>query len=112
MSSLDENLKWAHPRGPGSRPRTSDNRKHIETTVLDLEKIDFQGFLGMDVSRRGSQRNVQRTFFGKKSICESSLISISNLFSVAVGRVRPNIKLIDTCSSRLIASRQLLNTIS
>ena len=35
-----------------------------------------------------------------------------HLFSVAVGRVRPNIKLINTCGSILIASRQLLNTIS
>ena len=35
-----------------------------------------------------------------------------HLFSVAVGRVRPNIKLINTCGSRLIASRQPLNTIS
>ena len=36
-----------------------------------------------------------------------------HLFSVAVGigRVRPSIKLINTCGSRLIASRQLLNTI-
>ena len=31
---------------------------------------------------------------------------------VAVGSVRPNIKLIDTSGSRLIASSQLLNTIS
>ena len=57
--------------------RTSDDRKHIKMTVLDLEKIDFQGFLGIDVSREeggGSQRNVQRTFLGKKLICESSLI--------------------------------------
>ena len=28
---------------------------------------------------------------------------------VAVGRVKPNIKLIDTCGSRLTASRQSLN---
>ena len=35
-----------------------------------------------------------------------------HLFSVAVGRARPNIKLINTCGSRLIASRQQLNTIS
>ena len=57
--------------------RTSDDRKHIRMTVLDLEKIDFQGFLGIDVSWEeggGSQRNVQRTFLGKKLICESSLI--------------------------------------
>ena len=40
-------------------------------TVLDLEKIDFQGFLGIDVSR---EEGVQRTFLGKKLICESSLI--------------------------------------
>ena len=31
-----------------------------------------------------------------------------HLFSVAVGRVRPNIKLINACGSRLTASRQLL----
>ena len=35
-----------------------------------------------------------------------------HLFSVAVGMVRPNIKLINTCGKRLIASRQLLNTVS
>ena len=35
-----------------------------------------------------------------------------HLISVAVRRVRPNIKLINTCGSRLIASRQLLNAIS
>ena len=35
-----------------------------------------------------------------------------HLFSAAVGRVRPNIKLINTCGSGLIASHQLLNTMS
>ena len=44
----------------------------------------------------------------KKKEKATYLISISNLFSVAIGRVRPNIKLMDTCGSRLIASRQLL----
>ena len=32
-----------------------------------------------------------------------------HLFNVAVGRVRPNIKLINRCGSRLIASRQTIS---
>ena len=48
-----------------------------------------------------------------KKVRESSIpYQYSHLFSVSVGRVRPNIKLIDTCGRRLIASRQLLNTTS
>ena len=57
--------------------RTSDDRKHIKTTVLDLEKIDFQGFLGIDVSReegRGSQKKRPKDVSREKLICESSLI--------------------------------------
>ena len=50
MSLLDENL---NPREPSLQSRTSDNRKHIETTVLSLKKKDFQGFLGIDVSQEG-----------------------------------------------------------
>ena len=48
----------------------------------------------------------------EKKIRESNIpYQYFHLFSVAVGRVRPNIKFINLCGSRLIASRQLLNTI-
>ena len=48
----------------------------------------------------------------EKKIRESNIpYQYFHLFSVAVGRVRPNIKFINSCGSRLIASRQLLHTI-
>ena len=53
----------------------------------------------------------QHTLSVKDKRKQHTLSVFLNLFSVAVGRVRPNIKLIDTCGSRLIASSQLLNTI-
>ena len=61
-------------------PRTIENISKLLFSIW--KKIDFQGFLGIDVSREeggglkemSSQRNVQRTFLGKKLICESSLI--------------------------------------
>ena len=71
MSSLDENLKEAHPQGPSSRLRTLDNRKHIEPNIW--KKIDFRDFQVLTFLGRRPQRNVQRTFLGKKSIFESSL---------------------------------------
>ena len=59
----------------GRRPRTIES---ISKRLFSIwKKIDFQGFLGIDVSREeggGSQRNVQRTFLRKKLICESSLL--------------------------------------
>ena len=55
-------------------PRTIES---ISKLLLSIwKKIDFQGFLGIEVSQEGgmgSQINVQRTFLGKKSICEFSL---------------------------------------
>ena len=62
-------------------PRTIESISKLLFSIW--EKIDFQGFLGIDVSREegeglkeemSSQRNVQRTFLGKKLICKSSLI--------------------------------------
>ena len=60
-----------------------------------------------------SFRDAGKTVDLMKIIRESTIpYQYFHLFSVAVGRVRPNIKLINTCSSGLIASRQLLNTVS
>ena len=58
-------------------PRTIESISKLLFSIW--KKIDFQGFLGIDVSQeggggRGSQRDIQRTFLEKKLICESSLI--------------------------------------
>ena len=55
----------------GRGPRTIESISKLLFSIW--KKIDFQGFLGIDVSREeggglketSSQRNVQRTFLGK-----------------------------------------------
>ena len=74
MSSLDENLNRPilADRVCGRGPRTIESISKLLFTVW--KKIDFQGFLGIDISQeggKGSQR--KRTFLGKKWIYECSL---------------------------------------
>ena len=50
----------------GRGPRTTESISNLIFSIW--KKINFQGFLGIDVSQEGGegyQRNVQRTFMGK-----------------------------------------------
>ena len=62
-------LRWKTESKIGPSSRTSDNRKHIEPNILDLGKIDFQGFLDIDVSREGEGVSNKRP----KDVCREKI---------------------------------------
>ena len=77
MSSLDENLNRLILVNPvcGRGPRTIESILKLLFSIW--KKIDFQGFLGIDVSQEGEGRlkETSKGHFSRKNlICESSLI--------------------------------------